>query len=78
MNQDLIFPASTQSFNFRFGEVHTASGKDGKDGHTPQKGIDYFTPEDIAEIKCLKDETTGEQYELYVSNGKLMMRKMEV
>lgn len=22
----------------------------GKDGHTPQKGVDYFTEEDIAEI----------------------------
>ncbi|MEE1239710.1 MAG: hypothetical protein UHO61_07290 [Acutalibacteraceae bacterium] len=30
-----------------------ADGKDGangKDGYTPQKGVDYFTPEDIAEL----------------------------
>lgn len=25
-------------------------GADGKDGHTPQKGIDYFTPEDIESL----------------------------
>ena len=27
------------------------NGKDGKDGHTPQKGVDYFTDEDIAGLK---------------------------
>ena len=25
-------------------------GKDGTDGNTPQKGVDYFTPEDKAEM----------------------------
>lgn len=27
-----------------------ASGKDGEDGHTPEKGVDYFTEEDKAEL----------------------------
>lgn len=27
-----------------------ATGKDGEDGYTPQKGVDYFTEEDIAEV----------------------------
>ena len=26
------------------------NGKDGEDGHTPEKGVDYFTPEEIEEI----------------------------
>lgn len=31
-----------------------ADGKDGKDGETPEKGVDYFTPE---EIQKLVDDT---------------------
>lgn len=27
------------------------NGKDGKDGYTPQKGIDYMTPEEINQVK---------------------------
>lgn len=27
-------------------------GEDGKDGYTPVKGVDYFTEEDIAEIRA--------------------------
>ena len=33
------------------GEVGEA-GQNGKDGYTPQRGVDYWTPEDIAEIKA--------------------------
>ena len=29
---------------------------DGEDGYTPQKGVDYWTPDDIAEIKSYVDE----------------------
>jgi hypothetical protein len=29
---------------------------DGEDGYTPQKGVDYWTPADIAEIKYYVDE----------------------
>lgn len=53
-------------------------GKDGEDGHTPQKGIDYLTEDDISEMKSYADEVTGDKYELFVTNGKLMMRKVEV
>lgn len=31
-------------------------GKDGADGYTPKKGVDYWTPEDIADIKAYVDE----------------------
>lgn len=31
--------------------VNGEDGKDGIDGHTPQSGIDYFTTEDVAQIK---------------------------
>lgn len=31
-----------------------ADGIDGKDGYTPQKGVDYFTPEDIAGLNIPK------------------------
>ena len=31
-------------------------GKDGEDGYTPQKGVDYWTPTDIAEIKSYVDD----------------------
>lgn len=35
-----------------------ADGKDGKDGYTPQKGVDYFTDEDIAGLNIpLVDQT---------------------
>ena len=35
------------------------NGKDGKDGYTPQKGFDYFTSDEISEIKqeCTYDDT---------------------
>ena len=32
------------------------NGKDGQDGYTPQRGIDYWTEEDKAEIKGYVDE----------------------
>lgn len=32
------------------------AGKDGEDGHSPVRGIDYWTPEDIAKIKSYVDE----------------------
>ena len=31
-------------------------GKDGQDGYTPARGTDYWTPDDIAEIKSYVDE----------------------
>lgn len=31
-------------------------GKDGEDGYTPVKGVDYWTEEDKAEIKSYVDE----------------------
>ena len=34
-------------------------GTDGKDGYTPQKGVDYWTETDIAEIKTYIDESLG-------------------
>lgn len=30
--------------------VNGAAGKDGEDGHTPEKGVDYYTEEDKSEI----------------------------
>lgn len=39
---------------FRFrdqdGKIHEIWLQDGNDGYTPKKGVDYFTPEDVAEI----------------------------
>ena len=32
------------------------AGKDGKDGYTPVRGTDYWTEDDIAEIKAYVDE----------------------
>lgn len=32
-------------------ETGKYDGKDGEDGYTPVKGVDYFTPEEVAEIK---------------------------
>ena len=32
-------------------EAGKYDGKDGEDGYTPVKGVDYFTPEEVAEIK---------------------------
>lgn len=34
----------------KFNGEKGADGQDGKDGHTPVKGVDYFTPEDVQEI----------------------------
>lgn len=52
-------------------------GEPGKDGYTPVRGTDYWTDADKEEIRTLVDETTGEKYQLYVSSGKLMMKRME-
>ena len=52
-------------------------GDPGKDGYTPVRGTDYWTKEDKEEMRSLVDETTGEKYQLYVSSGKLMMKKVE-
>lgn len=35
-------------------------GKDGADGYTPQKEVDYWTPEDVAEINAYIDEQLGD------------------
>lgn len=51
-------------------------GKDGKDGYTPQREIDYWTPEDQAEIKTyvdalvnpLMEEINGVEEELSLIN----------
>lgn len=32
------------------------NGKDGEDGYTPQKGIDYFTPDDVASLNIPKTD----------------------
>lgn len=34
-------------------------GKNGLDGYTPQKGVDYWTEADVAEIKAYVDETNS-------------------
>lgn len=31
-------------------------GADGKDGYSPVRGVDYWTPDDVAEIKAYVDE----------------------
>lgn len=38
------------------GPVSTTPGPDGKDGYTPVRGTDYWTIEDIAEIKAYVDD----------------------
>lgn len=50
MKLDVIFQESKQSFNPQFGEVQPIHGKDGIDGKTPVKGVDYFTESDKAEM----------------------------
>lgn len=35
------------------------NGADGKDGYTPQKGVDYWTADDIAEIHSYIDRQLG-------------------
>lgn len=37
-------------------EVSGQGGKDGKDGYTPQKGVDYWTDADKVEIKAYVDD----------------------
>lgn len=66
-----------------------ASGEfDGEDGHTPEKGVDYFTEEEKAEMVrqvwiaseddiILRDRSTGTRYELYVSDGNMAMNEVE-
>ncbi len=55
----------------------------GEPGYTPKKGIDYFDGEkgDPGVVDenglTLKDQTTGNKYKLYVSNGKLTMEESE-
>lgn len=49
--QDMI-DASLEDFEGGSGEP----GKDGEDGYTPVKGVDYWTEEDKAEIKSYVDE----------------------
>lgn len=34
-------------------------GADGQDGHTPQRSVDYWTPDDVAEIKAYIDTEIG-------------------
>lgn len=52
MKLDLTFEESEQTFemNVAGSIVVNGGGKDGKDGYTPQKGIDYWTEEDKQEI----------------------------
>lgn len=65
------------------------NGSDGEDGHTPVKGVDYWTEEDKSEIVkevydfmfddvLLVDHTTNKNYTLYVSNGKLMFAESDL
>ena len=61
--QDGITPTIGQNGNWYLGDTDTGKpsrgingengqdGQDGQDGYTPQKGIDYFTNEDISEIE---------------------------
>lgn len=52
MRLDMTFEESEQTFemNVAGSIVVNGGGKDGKDGYTPQKGIDYWTEEDKQEI----------------------------
>lgn len=38
------------------GNTYDIAGGSGSDGYTPQKGVDYWTEEDKAEIKSYVDE----------------------
>lgn len=46
MNFEVKFSEQNRSFKTEFGEVQTIHGKDGKDGYTPIKGVDYFDGKD--------------------------------
>ena len=54
-------------------EVEITDGTDGQDGYTPQKGVDYFTQEDIQEIengvKTDLQETVLIDYSLITETG---------
>ena len=39
-----------------FDVMDGVDGKDGKDGYTPVKGVDYWTDEDVEDIKAYVDE----------------------
>lgn len=41
------------------GMFNGKDGKDGKDGYTPQKGVDYWTPDEIAIIQSYIDEAVA-------------------
>ena len=42
-------------------EIASLPGKKGEDGHTPQKGVDYFTEEEVAEFTASAKEYTDEK-----------------
>ena len=67
------------------GEVGV-NGERGEDGYTPQKGVDYYTEADRAEMiddvlheltsgVVMRDRNAEKCYEIYVSDGKLAMKE---
>lgn len=57
-NNMLMFSMSDGS-TIPAGQINTIKGADGKDGYTPQKGIDYWTNDDVQEIKNYVDNQIG-------------------
>ncbi len=44
--------ALTEAINTALAQAKASGEFDGTDGHTPVKGVDYFTPDEIADIKA--------------------------
>ncbi len=51
-----------RAINIHFGIPKGEKGTDGNDGHTPEKGVDYFTEADVGDIVAKVTENLSAQY----------------
>lgn len=49
-------------------DYEITNGEDGEDGYTPQKGVDYFTPEDIASLNIPRNTSDLNNNSGFITN----------
>lgn len=59
--------------------LESLKGADGNDGHTPEKGVDYFTKSDETEIvNNVRDSLEYETWTFTLTDGTVFERKMVI
>jgi hypothetical protein len=66
-------------YGFEGSEEEWLESLHGEDGHTPEKGVDYFTPDDIADLNIpIVDDFMSEESENAIANKVITMYVRQV